>query len=213
MKRKIDWLNHFLEFVVVVIGILLAFQLNTCSSNRKEAKTIQTHLEQIDEETRFNIRSIDRSIDLAELNKKKLDTIFQTIFSSKDLVKINRISIDLLNIGGVYLKKNAYSTIVQSGDIRFIKDLDKKQEIVALYEYYKWVENIDNLALDDFSDDYYPYIKEYFDIIGGIIQPEEVYVGKKFKNILGSYSHLLTMKLEKYKDCKKEMEKYLEKSE
>ena len=209
MKRKIDWLNHFLEFIVVVIGILLAFQLNTCSSNKKEARTIQNHIEQIAEETKFNLGSIDGSIRLGELNQRKLDTIFQIIFSTKDFNEINRLSIDLLNIGGVYFKKNAYSTMVQSGDIRFIKDLEKKQEIVGLYEYYKWVESIESLSLNDFNEDYYPYVKKHFDIVGGTIQSEEVYTGKEFKNILAAYSHLLGMKVRKYKDCKKEMEEYL----
>lgn len=210
MKKKIDWLNHTLEFVVVVIGILLAFQLNKCSSDRKEASTIQTHIEQIKEETKFNLGSIDVSIELAELNRRKLDTIFQMIFTTKDFSEINRLSIDLLNIGGVYFKKNAYSTIVQSGDIRFIKDLEKKQEIVGLYEYYKWVENIESLSLNDFNKDFYPYVKKHFDIVGGTVQSAEVYTGKEFKNILAAYSHLLTLKLVKYKDCKIEIERYLE---
>lgn len=213
MQRKIDWLNHFLEFIVVVIGILLAFQLNKCSSDKKEANNLKTHLEQIKEETEFNLNSLNASIDLAELNKRKLDTLFQLIFSKKDFKKVNRLSIDLLNVGGFYVQKNAYSTIVQSGDIRFIKDLSQKQDLVGLYEYYKWVDSFENLLLNDFNKDYYPYIKQNFDIVGGTVQSDEVYSGKQFKNILAAYSHLLTLKLAKYKDCKKVVEEYLDNSQ
>jgi len=36
MKQRIDWLNHSLEFVVVIVGILIAFQLNKCSIERSQ---------------------------------------------------------------------------------------------------------------------------------------------------------------------------------
>ena len=42
-KKKIDWLNHGLEFIVVVIGILLDFQLNTWSEQRKQRLIIDEH--------------------------------------------------------------------------------------------------------------------------------------------------------------------------
>ena len=54
IKKKIDWLNYSLEFFVVLIGILVAFQLNKCSANKEQSKTIETHLDQILVETKFN---------------------------------------------------------------------------------------------------------------------------------------------------------------
>ena len=47
-KFRIDWLNHSLEFIVVLIGILIAFQLNQCSTDKQNKKTSDTHLEEIE---------------------------------------------------------------------------------------------------------------------------------------------------------------------
>jgi len=66
-KRKIDWLNHGLEFTVVIIGILLAFQLNTCSERRKDNKIVKTHLDQLIEETSLNKYYMKNGIKYSEI--------------------------------------------------------------------------------------------------------------------------------------------------
>ena len=210
MKKRIDWLNHFLEFIVVVIGILLAFQLNTCSANRSQDKVIQTHMKQIVAETEFNETNISLAIEQSELNLKKLDTAFTLFTTKSNYPKLTQICLDLLNLGGFYIKKNAYTSLVESGDIRFMRDLKTKDNVIQLYEYYKWTESFEKLLADDFQDYYYPFIKENFDLVGGKPLPKEVLEGKYFSNLLAAYSHLLKIKLSKYKDCKKEMESFRE---
>jgi len=44
IRNKIDWLKHTLEFIVVTIGILIAFQLNKCSVEKAQKKTIGIHI-------------------------------------------------------------------------------------------------------------------------------------------------------------------------
>jgi len=52
--KKIDWTNHFIEFITVVIGILLAFGLNALYESRKEAHIVNKHLEGIKQEIVLN---------------------------------------------------------------------------------------------------------------------------------------------------------------
>ena len=41
-KKKIEWLNHFVGFVSVVLGVLMAFWLNSWNESRKESGSIET---------------------------------------------------------------------------------------------------------------------------------------------------------------------------
>lgn len=129
------------------------------------------------------------------------------------LSKANSITFQLMNIGKVYLRKNAYRSLIESGDIRFINDFEVKSRIINLYEFYAWVENIEKIAINNYDQRFFPYISENMDLIGGSIQQKEVYTSKKFMNALATYRYMVNNKLEKYKICLNEVEDYLESSE
>lgn len=209
-RQKIDWLNHSLEFIVVIVGILIAFQLNKCSSEKEQKSTIDIHSTEILKETRLNKTSFENAIKYDELNIAKMDTLFNLLKEKDDYAKINQLSFELLSLGGVYIRKNAYQTLIETGDIRFMKNYEDKQRIVNLYEYYKWVESFNEISLNLYTSDYYPYLKNNFDLLEASIQEEEIYTSKEFKNILGAYSRTSKNRLQKYKDCLIEINKYLE---
>jgi len=207
---KIDWLNHSLEFFVVIIGILIAFQLNKCSSDKSQEQIIQTHLIQLNEETLFNKKSFEASIEYGETLLSKFDTIFTLINKEEDYARINKMSMELLNLGGVYIRKNSYLLLTETGDFKFIKNFERKQKVIDLYEYYKWVESFDEISINLYNLDFYPYVKENFDLVGGTVQKKEVYESKLFLNILGAYYRTSTSRVQKYKDCLTEINKYLD---
>jgi hypothetical protein len=91
-----------------------------------------------------------------------------------------------------------------------MKDFKQKQKIINLYEYYKWIESVNEVSQDLYSADYYPYLKDNFDLLNGTIQPDEIYFSKVFKNILSSYKYTSKSRLERYQGCLQEIEKYLE---
>lgn len=210
--QKIDWLNHTLEFFVVIIGILIAFQLNKCSSDNEQSSTIEIHLSEILKETKLNKTSFENAIRYDEISLAKLDTLFKLLKKKEDFVKINTLSFELLSLGGVYIRKNAYQTLIETGDIRFMKQYDEKQRLVNLYEYYKWVDSFNEISMKLYTTDFYPYLKNNFDLVNGTIQNEAVYTSKEFNNILGAYYRTSQNRLQKYKDCLVEMDKYIERS-
>lgn len=193
----------------MIIGILLAFQLNKCSSDSKQQQTIKIHLEQIKEETKVNKHSLEFSLALVEANTAKLDTIFLLLNQGENYQKINQLSIELLNLGGTYFRKNAFQSLIESGDIRFVNEFKVKQRIINLYEYYKWVESFDEISRNLYIQDYYPYLRNNFDLLTAQKQEEEIYQSKLFKNILGAYKRTNTNRIQKYKDCLEEIDKFL----
>lgn len=210
-KHKIDWLNHSLEFLVVIIGILIAFQLNKLSSERSQKQIIKTHLIQIDEETRFNKRSFENSIEYVETLISKFDTVFALLRKKEDYDRINKLSLELLKLGEVYVRNNSYLLLTETGDFKFMKDFDKKRDIVDIYEYYKWAGSVDEISINQYNSDFYPYLKENFDLVNGTVQKKEIYESKLFLNILGAYYSASQNRLQKYKDCLIEINKYLDK--
>ena len=54
MKLKIDWKNHLVEFVLITLGVLIAFGLNAWYESRQERKQTRLYLEGIVDELKTN---------------------------------------------------------------------------------------------------------------------------------------------------------------
>ncbi|PQJ79911.1 hypothetical protein [Polaribacter porphyrae] len=208
-NRKTRFKTYLIEISVVVFGILMAFQLNECSSDNKQQKLIQSHLDYLKEETQINQINLKYALISAEKNLKKIDTIFTLLDGKTDLKNINRLSFEILNAGYLYVRKNAYNSLINSGDIRFIGSFDRKKDIINMYEYYSWTQSMDDGNRNSFLTDFFPYVKKNFDLVGGSIQDEKVYFSKEFSNYLSTYRHTLKLKIDKFKQCKKEIGKFL----
>ncbi|MCI4669228.1 MAG: hypothetical protein MRZ79_13920 [Bacteroidia bacterium] len=213
MGKKINWLNHIIEFIVVVISVLLAFQLNNWSVKREHKKVVSMHLDQIDEETRYNKIALTSVLELSEKQLALLDTLIVMLAKdeSNDLSTINKACFRLLNIGNVYLKRNAYISLTGTGDIRFLDNFEEKNRVISLYEYYDWVESIERIAISNYNENFFPYMNQNFDMVQAKVQKEEVYRNKKFINALATYRYGEKQKVDKYKDCLEVVESFLKK--
>ena len=138
MKSKIDWPNHLINFVLIVFSILLAFQLERCSQDKKEDALVDNHIFAIVEETRFNKSTIESTINHMEKGISQIDTLLQLITTGEELQRINRLTFSLLNVASLYIKKNAYHSFTQSSDIRFIDDFEKKSELINSLSSYRY---------------------------------------------------------------------------
>ncbi len=199
-KTKINWLSLFLEFIVVIVGILIAFQLNTCSQERKEERLIDRHLANIMEETRFNQRNIRANVEATETLKLKIDSLIVAIQTQEDPSTVNTLSLEVLQFNSSYYKKVAYNTLIESGDVRHFKDYSKRDEIIQLYEYYAWAEGLDEATLKNYTDYFYPYVVENLDLVEGQPQDIKIYDNKRYLNILATYSYMMNFRLSKYRE-------------
>ncbi|MEL6821592.1 MAG: hypothetical protein AAFP70_07525 [Calditrichota bacterium] len=210
MKKRIDWLNHLLEFSVVLIGILIAFQLNKCGDESRQQDLVETHLNNIMEETKYNVGNFQYAIYKAETGLKNIDSVLTLIKERGNSSEINRIALKLLDYGGIYIRKTAYTSLMESGDMRLIKDLDQRTSVINLYEYYRWVDLIERISSGSYNDDLKPYLKNNFNFTGGTVPKEDVYYSRQFTNVLITYRVTLESRVTRYKECMKIMKEYAE---
>ena len=196
---KINWKNHAREFIVVVFGILLAFQLDRCASDSNQQKLVDEHLNYIKEETKINALNLKYALKSSEENLVKIDSIIGLISKKGDIKTINRLSFEIFNVGYLYVRKNAYNSLVNSGDIRFIKSFDRKKDIIDMYEYYSWTQSMDQGCRNAYNDDFFPYVKGNFDLVNAKIQNPEIYYSKVYSNALSTYRYAIDLKIKKFR--------------
>lgn len=207
--RKIDWLNHFLEFIVVIAGILIAFQLNTCSEQKKEQKLVDRHVENIIEETEFNKNNFEFASEKVRQSLNTLDTLLSFIEDKRDLDSINALSIEMLNLPITYIKRNSYNSFIESGDIRLVSNFELKEDIIRLYEYYTWAEGLDKITAESYNDHFLQYLMDHLDLVSTKTQDRSVYESKKFKNTLAVYNYQLRSRLMKYEELRGMINEFL----
>ncbi|MGB5941634.1 MAG: hypothetical protein WBG71_02020 [Leeuwenhoekiella sp.] len=207
--KKIDWLNHFLEFIVVIIGILIAFQLNTCSQENKEQELVDQHIENILEETRYNKDNVTYFISQSDAMIAKADSLLILLNDFENPKKVNQFALELMNLPYSYIKRNAYNSLIQSGDIRLIKDFKVKDDIINLYEYYDWAEGMNKATEETYSNFLYPYVVKNLDLRMGTVQSQEVYQNKEFSNIISAYSYILKAGKLQHQESAQKMEDFL----
>lgn len=124
------------EIILVVIGILIALQVNNWNNHRNERAAEKTYLEALKTEFRTNLSTLDEAIgsneklalQLGEIltffNPKKLDTL-----SSE---KIGQAIGEALRYGVVFNPTTAVQKdIVSSGNLRLISNPDLRQKIAS----------------------------------------------------------------------------------
>jgi len=215
MKNQIDWLNHSLEFIVVLIGILIAFQLNKCSDDHAKANLLENHLHYLRTECQENQSRLESAITHIHAQLMNCDSLLTEITEGKDITKIRNFSTRLLDMRPVDLVSDSYRVLVESGDIRYLDDYDQKRRIITLYESFDDVQNINDSNQKLYDNHFYPYLKENFDLVNWAkvkIQSKEeasAYYSNAFGNTISTYRYLLNTKMNTCKTELKMIEEYL----
>ncbi|MBT8141666.1 MAG: hypothetical protein HKN88_05835 [Gammaproteobacteria bacterium] len=90
--RDQNWFAVFLDFLIVVVGILIAFQINAWSDRQADKRALHVALERLYEEIQTNIATIDK------YSKRHTDimTAGQTLLKRVRDPKLNSVPIELI---------------------------------------------------------------------------------------------------------------------
>ena len=125
----------FGEIILVVIGILIALQINNWNETRKSSIEEQEYLKQIKQEIQADIASIDSILPKLQDRQKKLDTL-ETILASNAIGDDTREGYKLWrkswNFPDFNSHNNTIETLKSSGQIQIIQS---KELLNALSSY------------------------------------------------------------------------------
>jgi hypothetical protein len=119
------FLYAFGEIVLVVVGILVALQINNWNEERKLKNERRQLIEKLEYDFRVNLPRIDESIELAEERNEGLRSFLSAVGTRNEAVSVNDLKTLVLNgfSGlGVPPNINSYNTAVNTGTINLIED-------------------------------------------------------------------------------------------
>ena len=150
------------EIFLVVIGILIALQVNTWNENRKINEQELQLLESLQKEFTYNINELDRSIKKAQIIQKRCETILKNTGNRE--MKLSKIESDsLINWGLTNIitydpSNGILNDIISSGKIQIIKNEKLKNYLSSWNGILNDVKEDEIWAVNERNNIIYPFL-------------------------------------------------------
>ncbi len=202
-KLKKYLLYAFGEIILVMLGILLAFQVDRWNDNRINNKNALNYYQNIKNEITEDARILEGEISYNERYLKQFKTA-NHIISSDDRSKIDSLGgiiFSLTTYSDFDEEGNIYETMVNSGEIKLLKKreiIEYMRELQGQYNYINRMEKIHWQAIIQFA---IPAMQQPLNFsTQKIVRPEMVY-NYEFQNLLLSLVAIMEEKNTAYKDA------------
>lgn len=133
------------EILLVVIGILIALQINNWNENKKETETEKIYIANIIRDLNVQLKSIEdhikREEEFFEISQDILENYYENNSLTLDSVFFDKGSRLIIRVT-FSINDPTFTDLVSSGNIKLIKDSAKKDQIIQYYQSLERVEKI-----------------------------------------------------------------------
>lgn len=137
------------EIVLVVIGILIALQINNWNSNRQLRVQEQECLNSLKNEFSINLDLLDQSIEKVDLQKQNIEALLHlfdpnVIDTMSDPAIANLIYPVLAGYARYYPSTGVLTDVTSSGKLNLILNKELRQDIAAFGNTLDWLKSQEN---------------------------------------------------------------------
>jgi len=153
--KSLKYLKYAIgEIVLVVIGILIALQINNWNESRKNGTKEKEYLEGIKTDLEIDVKYIDHFLPLYESRMQRfsaLDTLVKVRSTKIFEIDVAEISNLTKQMGTIYPRNGSYSSLISDNSTGLITNKDLLKQVKGLYEYHYVRVLLLGQELDDIS--------------------------------------------------------------
>lgn len=201
-KVKIAWKIHFVELIVVIIGISIAFAMEGWSESNKRKRLEQNYLSSLALDITKDKDDLKQIVDSTNKIIAHVGEVFQFKFQRVPLEAYKRHHVTSSYLATYFYPQNGtYLSLMNSGDINVLRNFPLKAALSDLYNVrYKELERMDNVIKNLADNRIQPYmidnVRFSFDRDG--IDDNAPLTSNKAVNLLGSFFNLLSNRQNEY---------------
>lgn len=196
--KQINWADHILNFLAVIIGVSLAFYISSYSEQKKEQKEFRQIIQSLTDELSSDRASyIEFQIPSNEEQSTQLEELIGLVVAGDldSLPDQMSVSFDLNNHSPSTVTFNSISA---SGKLNLIEDFELRNEVSKFYEEQVKEAQVRGEAQTVFlMDRIMPWMVENTDLLD--MDFESMVENKQFVNLLAIYKTLIDSKTQHYK--------------
>jgi len=189
------------EIILVVVGILIALQINNWNHNRIEKiaknKFYENFKGELAEDKIVLHGNIKYNVD--DIEKLKYGIQIIEINDRKSVDTLGYISMTLLRYSDAYLPNNLYNTLLSSGEIKLVNNTKIIKGIRKLEETYLHINKMEDIHRDVVLNKGFVLLTKNLKFNNSEIQHRNGLFAFEFQNLLHVYVRIMNEKDEIYK--------------
>ncbi|MCH9008451.1 hypothetical protein IIA29_10690 [candidate division KSB1 bacterium] len=188
MSESINWKNHFIELLVVIVGITAAFALNNWQENRKNSQKEALYIQSL-------IKDIESDIKTLEVSAKLVSDNLRAVKRLDYLIRHKRLTHDstghyaqvMFTMAKFTPQNTTYESLKSTGGFELITPFSLKKQISDLYISYHNITDVEKVFTDFLNQYIIPFFYEHVDFRTlGAMDPRLLRM-TKFSNIVVGY--------------------------
>lgn len=196
-----DWKSKIVDLLIVIVGITIAFKLNTWNESIKTNLEAKNYIESFYEENIANEANLVSALEFSESNKKDIDTLKQILLSKN--YTDNRIKIlcgSMMGLANYSPSITTMENITASGEFELIKEIELRKRIISTYNAYNTTLKLENLLSEYVNKYLTPFFFENVRFSDFSSIHSDFIKEPLFENIVFGYEVLLAQQIKGYQD-------------
>lgn len=201
LKLNIDWKYIIVELLIVIIGISIAFKLNTWNESKKRDLEVKDYILSFKEENLSNESNLILALEFSISGKNNVDTLKQILISQKyNDSRIINLTASMMGLASFIPSEITMDNIKASGDFDLIKDNKLRKKLINTYKSYGTSLMLEGLLSDYLNTYLTPFFMENVRFSDFSSLNNSFIENPKFENIVFGYEVLLSQQIKGYQD-------------
>lgn len=210
---KINWKDHLVNLFVVIVGITIAFWLNSWGEDRKAQKIEKQYLNGVIKDLEDDMQDLDFMLQYGESQIIALNKLLDIIIGKNDGYDSLVYDLFLVQYNQPFTPQDAsYGSL--SSKIEIVEDFEVRKQIIRYYNQYYTSMELWDLACKENIDDFLKPVLNRELIFKGRNQIDyKIFESVELGNALFSLRNLLNRKLDyckNFRDTGEELRSSLE---
>ncbi|MEQ8552623.1 MAG: DUF6090 family protein [Cyclobacteriaceae bacterium] len=206
--KRINWPDHLVNLIVVILGISIAFYMEGWRSDQKSKQLEAQYLDNLIEDLRHDNEYIDTLISIDHEKLKSLQIVSGATIGrpyNEDSLLNHVFAIQYSP--PFRTQKATYESLKTSGNIDVINEFALRNRIIELYEqYYSAAQEFDEAVTDHNKRFIQPYFIKNMEFVSRNKINPDFLNDKELRNMLFAYQNILTLRLDFYEVLQTELE-------
>ena len=203
-NKKIDWLNHLIELLVVFIGITLAFMLNNWRENYTDKLMAANYLNSFRNDIADDYVVLDSILKSDEHKSGRINKFIQSLKNENATVsEAELIMADIAELNPFYPKLSTYESIKYSGNLNILTDYTLREKLIQYYQSLEEKKLVEEMSMLYINNYIIPFIHKNADFLNQRIINGQVLTDHNFTNLVLGHYQLLLQIINNYKNIYK----------